>query len=64
MCIRDRYFQTSGTSDAAYWGTPNGSPNSSGVIAEIAYVPWGKPDSPIAWANLRLAVQYLSLIHI
>ena len=54
-----QYFQTSGTSDAAYWGTPNGSPNSSGVIAEIAYVPWGKPDSPIAWANLRLAVQYV-----
>jgi hypothetical protein len=55
-----QYFQTSGTSDAAYWGTPNGSPNSAGLIAEIAYVPWGKPDSPIAWANLRLAAQYVS----
>jgi hypothetical protein len=55
-----QYFQTNGTSDAAYWGTPNGSPNSSGMIAEIAYVPWGKPDSFIAWGNVRLAVQYVS----
>jgi hypothetical protein len=44
----------------AYWGTPSGSPNSSGVIAEIAYVPWGKPDSWISWGNVRFAVQYVS----
>ena len=55
-----QYFQTNGTSDAAYWTTPNGSPNSSGMIAEIAYVPWGKPDSFISWGNVRLAVQYVS----
>jgi hypothetical protein len=55
-----QYFQTNGTSDAAYWGTPNGSPNSSGMIAEVAYVPWGKPDSFITWGNVRLAVQYIS----
>jgi hypothetical protein len=55
-----QYFQTNGTNDAAYWGTPNGSPNSSGVIAEIAYVPFGKPDSLIAWGNIRFAVQYVS----
>jgi hypothetical protein len=55
-----QYFQTKGTSDALYWGTPNGSPNSSGMIAEIAYVPWGKPDSFITWGNVRLAVQYVS----
>ncbi len=54
-----QYFQSSGTGDAAYYGTASGSPNSSGVIAEIAYVPWGKPDSPIAWANIRFAVQYV-----
>jgi hypothetical protein len=53
-----QYFRTGGTSDPAYWGTPSGSPNSSGMIAEIAYVPWGKPDSPISWANIRFAVQY------
>lgn len=55
-----QYFQTNGTSDAAYFATPNGSPNSAGMIAEIAYVPWGKPDSFISWGNVRLAVQYVS----
>ena len=55
-----QYFQTNGTSDVAYWGTTNGSPNSSGMIAEIAYVPWGKPDSWISWANVRFAVQYVN----
>ena len=55
-----QYFQTSGTSDAAYWGTPSGSPNSSGIIAEIAYVPWGKPGSLIAWGNIRFAAQYVN----
>ena len=55
-----QYFQTKGTSDAAYFGTPNGSPNTSGMIAEVAYVPWGKPDSFITWGNVRLAVQYVS----
>ena len=55
-----QYFQTTGTTDMAYWGTPNGSPNSSGFIAEIAYVPWGKPDSLISWGNVRLAVQYVN----
>ena len=39
-----QYFQTNGTADPAYWATPNGSPNTSGMIAEIAYVPWGKPE--------------------
>lgn len=57
-----QYFQTSGTNDAAYWGTPAGSPNSSGMIAEIAYVPFGKPDSSIAWGNIRFAVQYVSYV--
>jgi hypothetical protein len=55
-----QYFQTSGTSDALYWQTPSGRPNSRGVIAEIAYVPWGKPDSWISWGNIRFAVQYVS----
>jgi hypothetical protein len=55
-----QYFQTTGTSDAAYWGTPNGSANTSGMIAEIAYVPWGKPDSWISWGNVRFAVQYVN----
>lgn len=52
-------FQTSGSADPAYWTTPNGSPNSQGAIFEIAYVPWGKPDSPVPGLNARLALQYV-----
>jgi hypothetical protein len=55
-----QYFRTVGTADAAYWSTPNGSPNSDGMIFEIAYVPWGKPDSPFPNVNVRLAAQYIS----
>lgn len=55
-----QYFRTSGTSDPVYWSTPNGSPNSDGMIFEVAYVPFGKPDSPFPNFNLRLAVQYVN----
>jgi hypothetical protein len=54
-----QYFWTGGGRDTAYQGPPS-SPNSSGVVAEIAYVPWGKPDSWISWASIRFAVQYVS----
>lgn len=54
-----QYFRTTGTVDASYWTTPNGSPNSDGMILEVAYVPWGKPDSPFQNMNVRLAVQYV-----
>jgi hypothetical protein len=55
-----QYFRTAGTTDAAYWSTPTGSPNSDGMILEVAYVPWGKPDSPFPNMNLRLAMQYVN----
>jgi len=55
-----QYFRTTGTTDSNYWGTPNGSPNSDGMIFEVGYVPWGKPGSPFPNMNLRLAVQYVS----
>ena len=29
------------------------------MIFEVAYVPWGKPDSPFQNMNVRLAVQYI-----
>ncbi len=57
-----QYFSTGGSTDMTYWGTPDGKPNSSGVVAELAYVPWGKPDSPIQFGNVRLAVQYVSYL--
>jgi hypothetical protein len=55
-----QYFQTTGSTDAVRFGTATGSPNSSGVIAEISYVPWGKPDSPVNWFNGRLTLQYVA----
>jgi hypothetical protein len=55
-----QYFRTTGSADVNYWATPNGSPNADGMIFEIAYVPWGKPDSPFPNVNLRLAAQYIS----
>ena len=55
-----QYFQTTGSSDGALFGTASGRPDSAGVIAEIAYVPWGKPDSPVKFMNLRLAAQYVA----
>jgi hypothetical protein len=30
------------------------------MILEVAYVPWGKPNSPFQNVNLRLAVQYVN----
>ncbi len=54
-----QYFQNRGTPDAQYWGTASGRPDSAGVIAEIAYVPFGKPDSPFKSFNIRLAAQYV-----
>ena len=57
-----QYFRTTGTSDANYWNTGNGSPNSEGMIFELAYVPWGKPDSPYPGVNVRLAVQYVDYL--
>jgi hypothetical protein len=52
-------FHTGGNSDPALWTTPTGQPNSDGYIAELAYTPFGKPDSLIKWGNVRLALQYV-----
>jgi len=53
-----QYFQTWGSSDAAYWGTANGNPDNAGYVVELAYVPFGKTDSIIHFANMRLTLQY------
>lgn len=54
-----RYFENHGTPDAPYWGMASGWPDSAGVIAEVAYVPFGKPVSAFKWLNIRLAAQYV-----
>jgi len=51
-----RYFRTWGSNDAALWGTANGSPNTEGFTVDLAYVPFGKPDSPLSWINGRIAL--------
>lgn len=55
-----QYFKTTGSGDATYWNSSTGlaSPNSEGFVAELAYVPFGKQDSPLPWVNGRLALQY------
>jgi hypothetical protein len=54
-----QYFQSRGSHDATFWGTGNGSPNSQGYVIDLAYVPFGKSDSPgYNWGNMRVALQY------
>lgn len=59
-----QYFNTRGSADP-WWGTvdavnnPAGSPNSRGWVFDLGYVPFGKPDSFIPWANARLGLQWI-----
>lgn len=54
-----QYFRSTGSRDLALYGTPYAHPDSAGIRAEFAYVPWGKPDD---WrrGNLRLQLQYVN----
>ena len=53
------YFRTTGSSDdLLYWNNVNPKPNSAGWMAELAYSPWGKPDSPFVWLNPHVTLQY------
>ena len=53
------WFSLNGSSDAALYGTANGSPDTSGWIAEIAYLPFmhGGPKF-WPWFNARIGLQY------
>lgn len=54
-----RYFNTVGSRDYTFTGARTGKPDSSGVMAQIDWTPFGKEGSWMApWANLRLGVQY------
>jgi hypothetical protein len=57
-----QYFRTTGTADPGFWSTPSGSPNSEGMIFEVAYVPFGKPDTPFRTLNVRFALQYVDYL--
>ncbi|MGO9485769.1 MAG: cytochrome C [Rhodomicrobium sp.] len=53
------YFDTWGTSDVNLYGTPNGSPNSSGWNLELAYLPFMKGGPDLwPWFNARIGVLY------
>jgi hypothetical protein len=59
--LTGQYFDTWGTSDALlYAGLASGfSPNSSGWIAEIAYIPFEMSRAPgWPWFNARIGLQY------
>jgi hypothetical protein len=61
IVLTGQYFNIWGTSDPTlYAGLASGlSPNSSGYIAEINYIPFISSNSPIwPWANVRLGAQY------
>ena len=49
-------FRTSGTADPVQYA---GGTNTEGYVLELAYVPWGKPNSPLYWLNARLGLQYV-----
>jgi hypothetical protein len=60
------YFQTTGTTDKGLYqpgsvsGSANGSPDSKGFIAQLDYIPFGKPNSFRApFLNLRFSLQYV-----
>ena len=55
-----QYFRTAGSVDAIQYFSPGGRPNSAGVIAGVTFTPWSKPESPVRFLNLRIAVQYLA----
>ncbi|HEV2532659.1 hypothetical protein [Phenylobacterium sp.] len=52
-------FRTNGTRDPKFFRTPDGSPDSTGYVVELAYAPWGKTSSPVTWANLRLTARWV-----
>ena len=52
-------IRTWGTSDATYYGTRTGRPNSTAFMLEANYVPFGKEDSWMTpLANLKIGLQY------
>jgi hypothetical protein len=59
------YFHTTGSTDLAvdttsFFGTANGSPNSSGEIIDIGYSPWSRGGPAFwPWLNTRFGVKYL-----
>jgi hypothetical protein len=62
VVLTGQYFNIQGSSDSALYSSNPGcacSPNSSGFIAEIAYIPFISSQAPVwPWANVRVGLQY------
>ena len=55
-----QYFRTAGAGGAEQYGWPGSRPNSAGIIAGVAYIPWARSNTPIQSLNLRFAAQYVA----
>ncbi len=55
-----QYFRIAGNTDSVRLGTLNGSPNSSGFIAELAYVAPDDSPSVLSAFDLRLSLQFVA----
>ncbi len=53
------YFRTTGTSDPRFFRNPVGRPDTEGYVLELAYVPLGKPNSVVNWANARFNLRWV-----
>ena len=56
-----QYFHTGGTGDALLYGSRTGSPETSGWIFQIDYLPFNKHGGPSFWpaSNAKLSLQYV-----
>ncbi len=53
------YFNTTGSTDS-FFGTLNGSPNTSGEVIDIGYSPWSRGGPSFwPWLNTRFGVKFL-----
>jgi hypothetical protein len=59
VVLTGQYFTSWGSSDTSLYPPPNFSPDTSGWIAEIAYIPFISSFSPgWPWLNTRIGLQY------
>ena len=59
VVLTGQYFTSWGSPMPIFCGTPSGSPNTKGWIAEIAYIPFISSFSPgWPWFNARIGLQY------
>jgi len=55
-----QYFRTAGFSEATHFSWLDIRPNRAGMIAQVAYAPWGDSASPDRFLNLRFAARYVA----